>query len=190
MTDLIAAIIAFWLMSWLLGANQPVVSPIVVSPELGVETARPTASPVVEVSQIQTKVISEADLWQALVVYRQAHSRNPVIHEESLCRYGRKRVAEHEERLKQLAEGDSPLDGHSGFNRDGESGSLWQEIGGSFTNVGEVLAYIPNAQNATQVIEWGWDSSPAHREGLLSNDYTHACVVGEKPFFVGILGKM
>ncbi len=123
--------------------------------------------------------ISETDLWNALVAYRAGHSRTQVIREESLCAYARKRVAEHL--------GKTDLDNHAGFTRDAENGSLFNETG-DFTELGEVLAYLPGAQTATQVIEWGWDSSPAHREGLLSNDSTHACIVGTPPFFAGILG--
>ena len=65
--------------------------------------------------------------------------------------------------------------------------SVFEETG--FNQVAEVLAFLPTAQTATQVLEWGWDSSPAHREGLLSNDMTHACITGTSPFYVGILGK-
>ena len=39
---------------------------------------------------------------------------------------------------------------------------------------------------ATQIIEWGWDSSTPHRNAQLSNDWTHACVSGRFPFYVGI----
>lgn len=160
--------------------QQIAVSPTpVVGPKVNKVTPQP-----------QVVVISEGELRQALVTYRQSHNRQTVIWEENLCRYARNRLKEHQDRFESLSEDESALDGHAGFERDADSGSLWQEIGGSFTNVGEVLAYIPRAQSATQVIEWGWDTSSAHREGLLSNDFSHVCITGQAPFFVGILGKM
>ncbi|MBI2010100.1 MAG: hypothetical protein HYS86_02870 [Candidatus Chisholmbacteria bacterium] len=131
--------------------------------------------------------ITEASLYQALLAYRATHNRNPIIYEPSLCSYAYKRLSQHQERFKTLNEGDNPLDGHAGFQRDADAGSIFADTG--FSSVGEVLAFLPQAQTATQVIEWGWDSSPAHREGLLSNEMTHACVVGTTPFYVGILGK-
>ena len=144
-------------------------------------TPTPISSPLPSALSIQPSAgISETDLWNALVVYRASHNRTPLIREESLCSYARKRVAQHL--------GRTDLDNHSGFQADADSGALFSETGDSFTQLGEVLAYLPSAQTATQVIEWGWDSSPAHREGLLSNDNTHACIVGTSPFFAGILG--
>lgn len=131
--------------------------------------------------------ITEASLFQALVDYRTTHSRNQIIYEPPLCSYAYKRLADHQERFKNLKEGENPLDNHAGFQRDADSGSIFADTG--FSSVGEVLAFLPQAQTATQVIEWGWDSSSAHREGLLSNEMTHACVVGTSPFFVGILGR-
>lgn len=131
--------------------------------------------------------IIEASLFQALLDYRATHNRTSIIYEPSLCSYAYKRLSQHQERFKTLAEGENPLDGHAGFQRDADSGAIFADTG--FTSVGEVLAFLPQAQTATQVIEWGWDSSSAHREGLLSNEMTHACVVGTTPFYVGILGK-
>lgn len=157
------------------------------SPSIGPPLSRsPAPVPSPSLSTIPTPApipnagISETDLWNALVNYRTSHNRTPAIREESLCQYARKRVQQHL--------GRADLDNHSGFQADADSGALFSETGNSFTQLGEVLAYLPNVQTATQVIEWGWDSSPAHREGLLSNDSTHACIVGTSPFFVGILG--
>jgi len=147
----------------------------------------PPATPAIQGSSISSPGISEASLFQALVQYRQTHSRNSIVQEESLCVYARKRVSEHQSRLKSLGEGESPLDNHSGFNRDAESGSVFSDTG--FKSVAEVLAYLPQAQTAIQVLEWGWDSSPAHREGLLNNASTHACITGTAPFYVGILAN-
>lgn len=134
-----------------------------------------------------TTIITEASLFQALSSYRATHNRTSIIYEPSLCSYAYKRLSQHQERFKTLAEGENPLDSHSGFQRDADSGAIFADTG--FSSVGEVLAFLPQAQSATQVIEWGWDSSAAHREGLLSNEMTHACVVGTSPFFVGILGR-
>ena len=143
--------------------------------------------PIVQVSQTQTNTISETQLWNALLTYRAGHNRSAVTREEPLCAYARKRVIEHQDRLKNLQPNESPLDDHSGFQRDADSGAIFSETG--FATVAEVLAFLPNAQNSVQVIEWGWDSSAPHREGLLSNDLSHACVVGTTPFYVGILGS-
>ena len=125
-------------------------------------------------------IISELSLWTGLATYRSSHNRPSLILEESLCRYARKRVQQHS--------GRTDLDNHAGFQADADSGSLFTDIGGDFINIAEVLAYLPSALTATQVIEWGWDSSPAHREGILANEMTHACFTGIAPFYVGILG--
>lgn len=161
---------------------QPQINP---PSQIAFETSLQKQTP--QISPNQTSNITETDLWQALANYRTAHSRNTLTREEPLCAYARQRVVEHQERLKNIQEGESPLDNHSGFQRDADSGSIFSDTG--FSSVAEVLAFLPDAQNSTQIIEWGWDSSPAHREGLLSNDFTHACVVGTAPFYVGILGR-
>ncbi len=145
------------------------------------------ASKKVAVQKQNITGITETELWQALVNYRASHNSIPLVHEESLCVYGRKRLAEHQLRLKETTDPNSVLDNHLGFQRDADSGSLFTET--NFNFVSEVLAFIPDASNAVQVIEWGWDSSPEHREGLLSNEMTHGCIVGIKPLFVGILGR-
>ena len=166
-------------------ANQAPQSQVNPPSQVAFETGLQEQSP--QIPQNQTSSITETGLWQALATYRTGHSRNSLTREEPLCAYARKRVVEHQERLKNLQEGESPLDNHSGFQRDADSGSIFSDTG--FSSVAEVLAFLPDAQNSTQIIEWGWDSSPAHREGLLSNDFTHACVVGTAPFYVGILGR-
>jgi uncharacterized protein YkwD len=81
-----------------------------------------------------------------------------------------------------------PLDNHAGFISDGESGYLFTTT--EFNVVAENLAYWPTAQYASQVIEWGWDTSTeGHREAQLSTDYTHACLSGRNGFFVAIFGR-
>lgn len=128
--------------------------------------------------------ISEDQLWQALLDYRQAQNRTHLVKEESLCVYARKRVEEHQTRYFTLKPDEKPLDSHAGFERDAANESLFKDT--NFPVLSENLAYLPGYATATQIIEWGWDSSLPHRNAQLSNDWTHACVSGRFPFYVGI----
>ncbi|MBI2310072.1 hypothetical protein HYU89_04210 [Candidatus Collierbacteria bacterium] len=128
--------------------------------------------------------ISEDQLWQALADYRQAQNRNHLVKEESLCVYARKRVEEHQTRYLTLKSGEASLDSHAGFERDAANESVFKET--NFPAIAENLAYLPEYAIATQIIEWGWDSSSPHRNAQLSNDWTHACISGRFPFYVGI----
>ena len=159
-------------------ANSPLLppslpSPITNNPKL-ITNLSPTPPP----------AITEADLWNALTTYRQAHQMNSLVLEEPLCAYARARVKELEDRLPTLSVGDSPLDAHAGFKRDADSKKLFNDTG--FPAVAENLAFLPKYINATEIIEWGWDSSSSHRDTQLSNDWTHACIAGTFPFYVGI----
>lgn len=131
--------------------------------------------------------ISEADLWQALAVYRQAHQKSQLQLDDNLCKYARARTQELISRLQNLKPGESPLDGHAGFERDTASGLAFSQTG--FSLLAEDLAYDPPATTAVQIIEWGWDSSAPHKESLLSGEVTHGCVTGTYPIYVAILGK-
>lgn len=131
--------------------------------------------------------ISEANLWTALSEYRHNHLKNQLILNDNLCRYARQRTQELLTRLKSISAEESPLDNHAGFQRDTASGEAFAQTG--FNVLAEDLAFVPSSQNAVQVIEWGWDSSAPHRESLLDNDMTHACVTGSHPIYVAILGR-
>ena len=131
--------------------------------------------------------ISEANLYNALQDYRTANSRTHLVFEENLCVYARKRVQEHLRRLETLKPDETPLDAHAGFQRDADSGELFRVT--DMKAVAENLAYLPAYTTATQIIEWGWDSSTAHRDAQLSNDWTHVCLSGKYPFYVGIFGR-
>lgn len=128
--------------------------------------------------------ISEDQLMRALSDYRQAQNRTHLVKEESLCVYARKRVEEHQTRYLTLGPDDKPLDTHAGFEHDAANESLFKDT--NFPALAENLAYLPGYATATQIIEWGWDSSTPHRNAQLSNDWTHACVSGRFPFYVGI----
>lgn len=132
-------------------------------------------------------VVTEDQLWRALLTYRQEQHRTSLVLEEPLCVYARSRVKELEERFVTLKAGDSPLDGHAGFQRDADSGVLFSQT--AFPALAENLAYLPGYRTATQIIEWGWDSSAPHREAQLSDEWTHACVVGTYPFYVAIFAR-
>ena len=81
-----------------------------------------------------------------------------------------------------------PLDAHAGFERDGDSGYLFEVTG--FNAVAENLAYWPSAEYPNQVIEWGWDTSTeGHREAQLSDEYSHACLAGGDGFYVAIFAR-
>lgn len=122
--------------------------------------------------------ISEADLYSALRDYRTSNGRTQLVLEENLCLYARKRVEEHLKR--------NSLDAHAGFQRDADSGELFKIT--DMKAVAENLAYLPAYTTATQIVEWGWDTSTAHRDAQLSNDWTHVCLSGKYPFYVGIFG--
>lgn len=89
--------------------------------------------------------------------------------------------------MKALSSDQEPLDAHAGFKRDADSGALFEQTG--FSAVAENLAYLPDSMTATQIIEWGWDTSTSHREAQLSNEWTHGCVVGTRPFYVGLFAR-
>lgn len=130
--------------------------------------------------------ISEAELYAALSIYRASHGRSGIVFEEQLCRYARRRVDEHQSRLADLTPADSPLDDHAGFIRDTENGEAFKIT--DMKALAENLAYLPTAATATQIIEWDWDSSPAHRDAQLSDEWTHVCISGEYPFYAAIYG--
>ena len=151
-------------------------------PETGNITPRPTIRPAKKPTP--PPHISEDQLWQALLDYRQSQNRTHLVKEESLCVYARKRVEEHQARYLTLKDDEKPLDSHAGFERDAANESLFKDT--NFPALAENLAFLPGYANATQIIEWGWDSSLPHRNAQLSNDWTHACVAGRFPFYVGI----
>ena len=130
--------------------------------------------------------ISEDELYSALQDYRTANGRTHLVFEENLCVYARKRVDEHLNRLETLGPDDKPLDAHAGFQRDADSGELFKVT--DMKAVAENLAYLPAYTTATQIVEWGWDTSTTHRNAQLSNDWTHVCLSGKYPFYVGIFG--
>lgn len=130
--------------------------------------------------------ISEAELYQSLADYRASHGRTRLVLEENLCVYARKRVDEHLKRLETLSPDDKPLDSHSGFQRDADSGDLFKIT--DMKAVAENLAYLPDYATATQIVEWGWDTSTSHRDAQLSNDWSHVCLSGKYPLYVGIFG--
>lgn len=150
-------------------------------------TALPTPYPLLP-TPIPTPppTISEADLYNALGDYRTSNGRTHLVLEENLCVYARKRVQEHLNRLETLKPDEKPLDNHAGFQRDADSGELFKIT--DMKAVAENLAYLPAYSTATQIVEWGWDSSTAHRDAQLSNDWTHVCLSGKYPFYVGIFG--
>lgn len=136
---------------------------------------------------------TEDQIWQAFMDYRNAHRKNPIAKNENLCVYARKRIDDHLNMFKTLKSSQYPnpdkypLDAHAGFQKDAESGYVFEVTGRN--RVAENLAYWPDAQYPHQVIEWGWDTSTeGHREAQLSNDYTDACISGKEGFFVAIFG--
>ena len=141
-----------------------------------------TPRPVQQTVPVQGVSISEEELWNALTLYRQAHGRKSLNRSELLCQYARKRTNELIERLKTSP--DDPLDNHEGFKRDADSGYVFESTG--YNYVGENLAFTPSYTSATQVIEWGWDTSSGHRELQLSDDISNGCIAGIHPVFVGI----
>lgn len=152
------------------------------------QTANPLISPTPKkmVTPISSPVLDvpESQLWNALTTYRLEQRRSSLVLEEPLCVYARSRVKELEQRMTTLKSGDSPLDGHAGFQRDADDKTLFSRTG--FPALAENLAYLPEYKTATQIIEWGWDSSAPHRDAQLGDEWTHACVVGTYPFYVAI----
>lgn len=128
--------------------------------------------------------VSEDELWAAITAYRRDHGKSDLEHSDSLCQYARRRASELYERY--LANPEDPLDNHGGFQRDADSGYLFESTG--FTHVGENLAFTPGYATATQIIEWAWDTSPGHRSLQLSDEVTSACLSGKHPIYVGIYG--
>lgn len=151
-----------------------------------------------KVSNVESSPVSknftEDQLWQALVDYRHAHTKPDLLKSDSLCTYARKRVAEHismyavKPKEAYRNQDKYPLDAHEGFEVDGNSGYVFDVTG--FNVVAENLAYWPSAEYPNQVIEWGWDTSTeGHKEAQLSDEYTHACLVGENGFYVAIFAR-
>jgi uncharacterized protein YkwD len=164
---------------------QPQTSTHEVTPALN-RTSQPVIEPPVTIIYItptpSSAEISEEELWNALVEYRTNHGKSTIQKSEVLCQYARNRAKELSDRL--ATNPDDPLDNHAGFSRDADSGSVFEQTG--FNTVGENLAYTPSYTSATQIIEWGWDTSPGHRSLQLSNDITHGCLTGIHPIYVGI----
>lgn len=144
--------------------------------------------------EVQALDFTREQLWQALVDYRHAHTKSDLQQSDNLCAYASKRVAEHLDMYtnkpkKEYPNQDKyPLDAHTGFSRDGESGYVFEATG--FNIVAENLAYWPTAQAPNQVIEWGWDTSTeGHKEVQLSEEYSHACIMGSGGFYVAIFAR-
>jgi len=162
-------------------------SPTSTPTPLPLPTSKPTEPPPDQYNSNPNPyntTISEQELWNALVAVRQANKRNDIQKDERLCVYARKRVAQHLERLKTIPPGQNPLDHHEGFINDPNK---WSQTG--FSRLSENLAYTPGYTSAAQIIEWGWDQSPGHKENQLSNQHSHACIVGTHPFYVTIFGS-
>ncbi len=147
------------------------------------------------ISTTPIKNFTEAELWNALSIYRQSQGRTTLSQDDKLCEYARKRVNDQLELLASHLDPASypnpdkyPLDAHDGFSKDAESGLLFDMT--QRQQVAENLAYWPTAQDPIHVIEWGWDTSTeGHRETQLSNDFTHACLSGKDGFYVAIFAK-
>src|SRR3989344_230376 len=126
--------------------------------------------------------VSEDELWTAITAYRRDHGKSDLNRSDSLCKYARRRADELYNRY--LANPEDPLDNHAGFQRDADSGYLFESTG--FSHVGENLAFTPGYATATQIIEWAWDTSPGHRSLQLSDEVTQACLTGKHPIYVGM----
>lgn len=129
--------------------------------------------------------VSEESLIEALNSYRISHGISSLTGSETLCAYARKRVGELYDRYQKNP--DNPLDAHAGFEEDAKNGYLFEATG--FNQIGENLAFTPSYSTATEIIEWGWDSSEGHRNLQLSTDMTHVCLSGKHPIYVGIFAK-
>ncbi|MBI4130107.1 hypothetical protein HY468_02215 [Candidatus Roizmanbacteria bacterium] len=170
------------------GGQLTVVDPNAPTPWLSTSTTDISPVPtryqkVIYVTPTPLKVnVTEDELWNALLSYRRTHGKSDVQKEERLCQYARKRAQELTERLK--ANPEDPLDNHAGFQRDADSGYVFETTG--YNHIGENLAYTPGFTSATQVIEWGWDTSSSHRSLQLSEDVTHGCITGIHPIYVAI----
>jgi hypothetical protein len=156
----------------------------------------PTIAPrrVQPVPTTQPTYFSEDELWQALIQYRQAHQKSDIGRDENLCRYARKRVQEHIDKMKTTPQSEYPnpdkypLDAHAGFSADASTGYAFEVAGKN--QLAENLAYWPTAKSPVHVIEWGWDTSTeGHREAQLSTQWSHACISGNQGFYVAIYGK-
>lgn len=159
--------------------------------------ATPKAQRIIEklpqIPSVKIKNFTEEQLWEGLTNYRRANVRNDLEISEKLCSYARKRIQDHFDMRESTKEDQYPipekypLDAHSGFKKDGDSGYLFEATG--FSVVAENLAYWPSAQYPHHVIEWGWDlSTEGHREAQLSNEWTHGCISGKDGFYVAIFG--
>lgn len=163
-----------------------------VSPKRSLSPTRPIATvpltspskptPIVITATPVPSYVTEGDLWAALTSYRNTHNKPTINKSDVLCQYARTRAQELTDRLK--SDPENPLDAHAGFIRDADSGYIFDLTGYSY--VGENLAYLPTVTSATQVIEWGWDSSATHRSLQLSADITNGCIAVIHPIYVGI----
>ena len=160
---------------------------------LGNIISNPPAKELVS-EEIQALDFTREQLWQALVDYRHAHTKSDLQQSDDLCNYANKRVAEHLDMFVNKPKEEYPnqdkypLDAHAGFSRDGESGYVFEATG--FNIIAENLAYWPTAQAPNHVIEWGWDTSTeGHKEVQLSEEYSHACIMGSGGFYVAIFAR-
>lgn len=160
--------------------------PVVLSPQ--------ALKPPPKITAGKPKNFTESELWQALAEYRKAHGRTTLTLDEALCTYARKRLNDHLTLMDQKKPEEYPvpekypLDAHTGFSADADSGLAFDMAGKS--QLAENLAYWPDAQYPHQVIEWGWDSSTeGHREAQLSNDWTSGCISHQNGFYVAIFGS-
>lgn len=135
------------------------------------------------------------ELWSALSTYRQTHQRSQLELSQSLCQYAQKRVQDHLTLIESQTPATKypnpdkyPLDSHQGFSLDAQSGYAFEVT--QTQRLAENLAYFPSAETATQIIEWGWDTSTeGHREAQLSNDFNRGCIWGQDGFYVAIFGS-
>lgn len=156
-------------------------------PQSSNNQSRPQATP------LNYPVISNEEVFEALNIYRTAHSVPHLKEHEALCEYAEKRVQD------LIAFGS--LDNHEGFRRDFENPETLPESIKRYPGktIGENLAHqhCKNmttgesfiAETGISIIEWCFDSSTlGHKEAQRSREYSHACVRSGNNMFVVIFG--
>lgn len=170
-------------------------------------TSTPTPEPYIP-KQIQTNTqsqnsahnstvtISEGELIAAINIYRQAHGLSSLNTNESLCQETRKRVQDMVT-LNAGKQGSDIVLNHDGMAQDVTSGVLANHVGKRSYGENIASAYCKRPSDGTvvdittgvQLVEWCFDSSPAHKENLLDPSWTDVCSSGQFPFYVQTFAK-
>lgn len=149
---------------------EPTHSPL--PPPSPTESLQKEITPVVEALP---KHVEQNSLTTAVNSYRNGENKQQLQLHTVLCTIADKRLISLIQR--------SSLDNHEGFQ------GYQDELKQHFSLWGEVIFFSDPPKSPTAVVTEGWANSSAHKDTLLTQDFTNGCGAENKGFAVFLLGK-